>query len=258
MIAVESVSFGYGGAVVLDGVGLVAESGDTVGLIGPNGSGKSTVLRLIYRALRPHDGTVAIDGRPVRGLRGRALAARLAVVVQESPAETPVTVAETVLLGRAPWAGAVRGYTREDRVRAAAALERVGARHLADRGFAELSGGERQRVLIARALAQCADHVLLDEPTNHLDVRYQHELLALVRGLDATSIVVLHDLNLAARYCDRLVLLDRGRVVAAGSVEDVLTPELLEPVYQVTVRRVEAFGAVQLLFGPREPAAVAS
>src|SRR5690606_19711460 len=112
-------------------------------------------------------------------------------------ADTPITVAEMVLLGRSPWAGAFQGYSHADRVAAAAAMRRVGIRELAERAYASLSGGERQRVLIARALAQQADHILLDEPTNHLDVRYQHELLGLVRELDVTTVVVLHDLNLA-------------------------------------------------------------
>ncbi|MEV0294839.1 ABC transporter ATP-binding protein [Nocardia sp. NPDC050710] len=252
MITVRDIGFAYGGAVVLDGVGLVAEPGDIVGLIGPNGSGKSTLLRLIYRALRPTSGMVTVDDIPVAGLRGRALAERLAVVTQESSADTPMTVTESVLLGRAPWASAVQGISRADRITAAAALERVGARHLAERPFAHLSGGERQRVLIARALAQQADHLLLDEPTNHLDIGYQHELLGLVGDLPGTTtIVVLHDLNLAARYCDRLVLLNHGRVRAAGTVDEVLTPDILEPVYGVAVQRADAFGAPQLLFGPR-------
>ncbi|MBF5001842.1 ABC transporter ATP-binding protein [Nocardia sp. BSTN01] len=253
MITVDDVGFSYGGQIVLDGVALVAEPGTAVGLIGPNGSGKSTLLRLLYRALRPQSGVVSVDDTPVEVLRGRALAARLAVVAQESPAEAPITVAETVLLGRAPWAGALQGYSRADRAAAAAALTRVGARHLADRPYTALSGGERQRVLIARALAQQADHLLLDEPTNHLDIGYQHELLGLIRDLaTTTTLVVLHDLNLAARYCDRLVLLHRGRVAAAGSIADVLTPAILEPVYGVRVHTSAAFGATQLLFGPRE------
>ncbi|MBL1079468.1 ABC transporter ATP-binding protein [Nocardia sp. 2] len=251
MITVEDVGFDYSGAVVLAGVGLIAESGTTVGLIGPNGSGKSTLLRVIYRALRPRTGAVVIDGTPMTALRGRELAARLAVVSQDAPTDAPLTVSEMVLLGRAPWAGAFQGYSRADRITAATALTRVGARHLADRSFATLSGGERQRVLIARALAQQAQHLLLDEPTNHLDIRYQHELLGLVRDLAVSTIVVLHDLNLAARYCDSLVLIDRGGVVAAGPVERVLTPEILEPVYQVTVERSSAFGSLQLLFGPK-------
>ncbi|WP_278263101.1 ABC transporter ATP-binding protein [Nocardia sp. AG03] len=251
MITVDQLRFSYDGRITLDDITFHTERGETVGLIGPNGSGKSTLLRLMYRALRPAGGTVVIDETPVADLRGRDLAARLAVVAQESPPDTPVTVAETVLLGRSPWVGAFQGYSRADRIAAAAALERVGARGLADRAYATLSGGERQRVLIARALAQQADHLLLDEPTNHLDIRYQHELLGLVRELaTTTTIVVLHELNLAARYCDRLVLLDGGRIVAAGPVEEVLTPRVLEPVYGITVRRTSAFGAVQLLFGP--------
>ncbi|MGV9408374.1 ABC transporter ATP-binding protein [Nocardia sp. NPDC003693] len=251
MITVDQISFAYGGRITLDNITFRADTGSVIGLIGPNGSGKSTLLRLMYRALRLVSGSILVDETPVDGLRGRAMAARLAVVAQESPPDTPVTVAETVLLGRSPWVGAFQGYSRDDRIAAAAALEHVGARALADRPFATLSGGERQRVLIARALAQQADHLLLDEPTNHLDIRYQHELLSLVRGLtETTTIVVLHELNLAARYCDRLVLLDRGTVAAAGTVDEVLTPPVLEPVYGITVRRTEAFGAVQLLFGP--------
>lgn len=252
MISAHEVSFGYDGSFALSGVGLVAETGSTVGLIGPNGSGKSTLLRVIYRALRPRTGTVLIDGTAVSDLRGRQLAARLAVVTQENPVQTPLTVTDMVMLGRAPWAGPVRGYSQADHQVAAAALHRVGARELAERAFATLSGGERQRVLIARALAQQADHLLLDEPTNHLDIHYQHELLSLLTELAATTVIVLHDLNLAARYCDRIVLLDSGRVVAAGGVDDVLTPRLLEPVYGVRVQRSSAFGATQLLFGPSD------
>jgi iron complex transport system ATP-binding protein len=155
-----------------------------------------------------------------------------------------------VMLGRTPWAGAVRGYSRADHIIVAEALLRVGARELADRPFATLSGGERQRVLIARALAQQADHLLLDEPTNHLDIRYQHELLSFLGELAVTTVIVLHDLNLAARYCDSAVLLNRGLVAAAGAIDEVLTPEVLEPVYGVQVQRAAAFDSFQLLFGP--------
>jgi iron complex transport system ATP-binding protein len=250
MISAADIRFGYGGELVLAGVSLTAATGSTVGLVGPNGSGKSTLLRVIYRALRPRCGAVLIDGTAVSALSGRELAGRLSVVTQESPAEAPVTVADMVMLGRTPWAGAVRGYSRADHVIVAEALLRVGARELADRPFATLSGGERQRVLIARALAQQADHLLLDEPTNHLDIRYQHELLCFLGELAVTTVVVLHDLNLAARYCDSAVLLDRGLVAAAGAIDEVLTPEVLEPVYGVQVQRAAAFGCFQLLFGP--------
>jgi iron complex transport system ATP-binding protein len=250
MISATDIQIGYGSELVLAGVSLTAQTGSTVGLVGPNGSGKSTLLRVIYRALRPRNGTVLIDGSAVSALSGRELAGRLAVVSQESPAEGPVTVADMVMLGRTPWAGTACGYSRADHVIVAEALLRVGARELADRPFAALSGGERQRVLIARALAQQADHLLLDEPTNHLDIRYQHELLSFLGELAVTTVIVLHDLNLAARYCDRAVLLNRGRVAAAGAIDEVLTPEVLEPVYGVRVQRAAAFGSFQLLFGP--------
>ncbi len=130
------------------------------------------------------------------------------------------------------------------------ALRRVGLRDLADRNLATLSGGEKQRTLIARALAQQADHLLLDEPTNHLDIHYQHEVLELVRNLDVATVLVLHDLNLAARYCDHLVLLDKGHLACAGATAEVLTPDVLEPVYRVTVRVLHDEDAPQLIFRP--------
>jgi iron complex transport system ATP-binding protein len=133
---------------------------------------------------------------------------------------------------------------------AADALACVGARHLGERAFGTLSGGEKQRVLIARAVAQQTDHLLLDEPTNHLDIRYQHEILQIVRSLAVSTVVVLHDLNLAARYCDKVVLLEEGRVSCVGTPREVLTPTILEPIYGVGVRCLDDRGVVQLLFSP--------
>jgi len=251
VIRAAGVHVAYGSTPVLHGVDLEAVDGKVVGLLGPNGSGKTTLLRTLYGALRPRAGSVQVDGDDLAALPTREVARRISVVVQEHGDELPVTVAEMVLLGRTPHHGTFARTTPEDVEVAADALHRVGGIHLAGRAFADLSGGERQRVLLARALAQSADHLLLDEPTNHLDVRYQHEVLDLVRRLGATVVVVLHDLNLAATYCDRVVLLHAGRVVAAGTPSDVLTPDALEPVYEVRVRRVEVDGGVQLGFRPR-------
>lgn len=250
MISAANVTFAYDGSPVLAGVGLKAYSGGVVGLIGPNGSGKTTLLRILYAALSPLGGTVLVDDQPVATLTGRHLPQRIAVVAQESPPELPITVAEMVLLGRSPHRSSLQAYRAEDHRIAAAALRRVGLRELAERPYHALSGGEKQRTLIARAIAQQAGHLLLDEPTNHLDVRYQHEVLQLVRALDITTVVVLHDLNLAARYCDHLVLLDRGTVVKAGRVAEVLTPRVLEPVYRISVRTIEDTDCLQLLFRP--------
>jgi len=256
VIVGEALSWSYGSTRVLDRVDLAAGGGRVLGLIGPNGSGKTTLLRLLYGALSGPAGTVRVDGDDLGGLGARETARRLAVVVQESGGETTATVAEVVLLGRAPHLGSFQRAGTRDHEVVVRALSRVGASHLAGRGFAGLSGGERQRVLIARALAQEATHLLLDEPTNHLDIRYQHEVLGLVRGLargsGTTVVVVLHDLNLAAHYCDDLVLLGGGEVRAAGPVDEVLRPPVLEPVYGIGVRRVESGGRLHLLFHPRE------
>lgn len=248
MIDAKGLTFAYGKEPLLDSVDLTATDGKVTALLGPNGSGKTTLLRLLYASLVPQAGVVTLEDRPVSALSPREIARDVGVVVQESPAELPQTVAEMVLLGRSVHHGSFGRMTVQDHRLAADALARVGARHLADRSVSNLSGGEKQRVLIARTLAQQATHLLLDEPTNHLDIRYQHEVLSLVRSLGVTTIVVLHDLNLAARYCDAVVLLDRGDVRAAGTPHEVLTPEHLEPVYGVRVRRIEDDGLVQLLF----------
>jgi iron complex transport system ATP-binding protein len=250
VISANDVSVAYDHTLVLDGVRLRAGPDEVVGLIGPNGSGKTTFLRTLYAALRPRAGLVTLDDEPITTLRGPELARRVAVVAQETPTDLPVTVADMVLLGRAPHRRALAAFTREDHQAVAAALNRVGARELADRRFATLSGGEKQRVLVARTLAQQADHLLLDEPTNHLDIRYQHELLRMVGQLGVTTVVVLHDLNLAARYCTKLVLLERGRVAAAGTPEEVLTPDTLRGVYAIDVERVTVGGCLQLVFSP--------
>jgi iron complex transport system ATP-binding protein len=251
VISASDISFAYDGSVVLEGAELLAKPGEIVGLIGPNGSGKTTLLRILYAALKPSAGFVSLDDMSIESLSISDIAQRIGVVAQESPSEIPLTVGEMVLLGRSTRRSALERYKREDYRIAAWALTRVGARHLADRNFGNLSGGEKQRVLIARTLAQQTDHLLLDEPTNHLDIRYQHDLLELVRTLGVTTVLVLHDLNLAGRYCDRLVLLDRGKIVASGTPEDVLTSAVLEPVYGVCVRRVEDPDCVQLVFRTR-------
>lgn len=251
MIAAESVSWSYGDKVVIDGVSLQAKSGRVLGLIGPNGSGKTTLLRLLYGALRTRGGAVRVEGESLGSLSPQVAAKSLAVVVQESAGETTLTVAEMVMLGRLPHLSTFQRTSAHDREIVAQCLERVGVLHLAARPFGGLSGGERQRALIARALAQEATHILLDEPTNHLDIRYQHEVLSIVKEIEATTVVVLHDLNLAARYCDDLVLLSQTGVAATGTVDEVLKSELLTQVYGIEVQRLEMAGHIHLLFHPQ-------
>lgn len=254
LLEARGVRLSYGARTVVDAVDLVVRPRTVVGVVGPNGSGKTSLLRLLSGELRPESGTVVVEGGSPTALGPRELARRLAVVAQdETLAETPLTAAELVLLGRTPHLGPFQRPGREDLTIVTDSLRRVGALDLAAREVATLSGGERQRVLIARALAQGARTLLLDEPTNHLDIRYQHDALGLVRGLadgGAGCVVVLHDLNLAARYCDHLVVLDAGRVAASGVPARVLVPETLEPVYHVGMHRLDLDGVPHLAFHP--------
>jgi iron complex transport system ATP-binding protein len=249
MIRAEEVTFRYDGAEILKGVDLLAKPGGVLGLIGPNGSGKSTLLRCLHGELRPSQGAVFLDDRAVDELSVRQIALRVGVVAQDSSPMIAMSVPDFVLLGRIPHRRDLEKFTAEDRRVAAEALERVGALGLVDRRLDQLSGGERQRVAIARCLAQETATLLLDEPTNHLDIRYQHEVLRLVRALGITTVVVLHDLNLAARFCDEVALLHATRIVAHGTVDEVLRPEVLAPVYGLAVKRIELEGSIHLIFG---------
>ncbi|MFW6723321.1 ABC transporter ATP-binding protein [Streptomyces sp. MAR4 CNY-716] len=232
-LRLESVTVAAGGRTLVDAVSLDVAPGEVVGLVGPNGAGKTTLLRTVYRALRPTSGRVLLDGEDVRDLPAKRLARRLAAVLQEIPGAFELTVYDVVAMGRTPHKRAFAGDDDADRAVIAGSLAAVGAGELAGAPFDRLSGGEKQRVLIARALAQRAGTMVLDEPTNHLDLRHQLDALRLVRGLGATALVALHDLNLAAAFCDRICVLRAGRTVAAGPPAEVLTPALLADVYGV-------------------------
>ncbi|WP_129788158.1 ABC transporter ATP-binding protein [Promicromonospora panici] len=229
----QRLSWRRGGTLVVDGVTLRPEPGSTVGLLGPNGSGKSSLLRLLQGMSRPDSGTVMLDGVDLAQLHRREVARAVASVTQHADTDVDIVVRDVVRLGRTPHRSAFGGELARDERIIAEALEHVGLTAKADRLWHTLSGGERQRVHIARALAQEPRELLLDEPTNHLDIRHQLELLELVAALPVTAVVALHDLNLAAMFCDTVVVLRRGRVVAAGTPAEVLTSELIAEVYGV-------------------------
>ncbi|GAA2958070.1 ABC transporter ATP-binding protein [Streptomyces enissocaesilis] len=233
-LTAEDLSYGTGGRHLVDGVTLTAADGETVGLVGPNGSGKTTLLRCVYGTLRPTHGRVLLDGDDLHTMSARARARRIATVPQDGRADFELTVREVVAMGRSPHKRFWEQDTETDADLVRTALARVGVADLAERGFPSLSGGERQRTLMARALVQQPALVVLDEPTNHLDIRYQLEILSLVRDLGTTNLLALHDLNLAAYYCDRIYVLDGGRVVASGPPQEVLTAGLLRTVYGVS------------------------
>jgi iron complex transport system ATP-binding protein len=222
------------GIAIVSGIDLIADPGEFIGIVGPNGSGKSTLLRTLYRAVQPSAGVVSVGGDDLwRTLSAKASARRVAAVPQDSSTEFDLSVTEMVFMGRAPHQRAFALDTRQDRDIVQASLARVGMAESAHRRFSTLSGGEKQRVLLARALAQRSRALILDEPTNHLDVAAQLELLELIRELRITTIAAIHELNLAAAYCDRVYVLSHGKVVAAGPVFEVLTTELVAEVFGV-------------------------
>ncbi|MEU6043256.1 ABC transporter ATP-binding protein [Streptomyces griseus] len=233
-LTVDRVHVELEGTPVLQGVDLEVLPGAVVGLVGPNGSGKSTLLRTVYRSLRPTRGIVRVGEDDVWRLAPRTAARRTAAVLQDPVGSTGgLSAAEIVELGRTPHHGLIGREGPDDRRAVAEAIDRCGVRPFAAREYATLSGGERQRVLLARALAQEPRLLVLDELTNHLDIRARFELLDLIRSTGVSTLAVLHDLDLAARLCDRVIVLDEGRVVAAGHVLDALTPQIMADVFGV-------------------------
>jgi len=238
------------GRLVVDEVSLQVEDGTTVGLLGPNGSGKSSLIRILAGLRPPDSGDVLLDGSPLAGMSRRRLARRLAVVEQEPATSQDLRVRDVVALGRIPHRPAWAPDSAHDRAVIDEAAAHAGIADRLDQRFSTLSGGERQRTQIARALAQEPEILLLDEPTNHLDVRHQLALLSLVRRMPTTCLVALHDLNLAAAYCDQVFVLSEGRVVAGGPPAQALTETLIAEVYGVRARVHHDDGVVIRFLGP--------
>ncbi|WP_394618306.1 ABC transporter ATP-binding protein [Lentzea sp. JNUCC 0626] len=251
-IEVAGLSWGVPGKTIVRDVSLVVEPGETVGLIGPNGSGKSSLLRCVAGLRAPSGGVVRYDGVEIGSWPARDRARKLAFVEQTADTESDLRVAEVAMLGRTAHRSRWRGPSAADHAIVAAELEKLDLTSLADRPWKQLSGGERQRAHLARALAQRTSALLLDEPTNHLDVRHQLELMELAARTPQTVVVALHDLALAARYCDRLVLMHGGTVVASGPAEEVLTAPLLRSVFDVEAE-IGRDGLGHLAVGYREP-----
>ena len=239
-LRLEGVSFGYGeGPDLIRGLDLSLGPGELLGVIGPNGAGKSTLVGLASGALTPRQGEIFLEGRALPAWRPRERARAMALVPQDPPLASPFTVEQTVLMGRSPHLGFLALEGPADLAAAEAAMEATDTAHLAPRPLSQLSGGERQRVLIARALAQGAHTLLCDEPTAHLDLRHQVAVLDLLRAHcqaeGHAALVVLHDLNLASAWCDRLLLLDKGAPRALGPPSEVLSYGLITEVYQTEV-----------------------
>jgi ABC-type cobalamin/Fe3+-siderophores transport system ATPase subunit len=252
---VQSVRFRYRAGKwedagwALDGITFQVKEGEVLGIVGPNGSGKTSLLKLLARIISPQEGTLYLFGKNLKVMTPREVARLVGVVPQDTQQLFPFTVAETVLMGRFPhrphdrWSGGFGWENQEDLAVAQQAMTTMDIAHLAHRSVTDLSGGERQRTVIARALAQASKIMLLDEPTAFLDLQHQIDICTVLRRLKEecglTVVLVSHDLNLVSQYCDRLLLLDNGRVFRLGHSEEVIQPEVLESVYgcQVLVDR---------------------
>jgi len=252
---IKDLGFGYGGEPVLKEIGMDLGRSELLGVVGPNGSGKSTLIRCIDGILKPDKGSILLNGNALAKMQQMEIARQLGYVPQNAPRTFPVTVFDAVLMGRRPHLSWNSG--KKDRSRVVEALKRLDISHLALRNFNELSGGEQQRVLIARALAQEADVLLLDEPTSNLDIRHQLEVMEIMgqlvsqKGLSA--VIAIHDLNLASRYADRVVMMKQGKVFASGTPSQVFTPGNIASVYGVesTVEKKNGF----LFIIPQKPVA---
>lgn len=239
MINLKQVSFSYGDTPVLHHIDLLVQEGEMVALLGPNGSGKTTLIKLLSGVLRPTAGDIHLDGSVLSRMKRRQVAQRVAVVPQQFSMPFAFTVREVVLLGRTPFLSLFSDEGEQDHRVVQQAIERIGIAALKERFFNELSGGERQKAILAMALAQEPKILLLDEPTAHLDINHQVEILDLVKSLNreqgVTVIGAMHDLNLAALYFDRLLLLKEGRIFADGTPEKLLTVETIEEVFAASV-----------------------
>jgi len=248
-VKAEDIKLSYGAEAILKGVSMEAGNREFVGLIGPNGSGKSTLLKCVYRVLSPDKGAVFLDGKPLKDMNYKTSARSLGVVAQHNYYNFDFSVREVVLMGRSPHKKALERDNAEDYAIVAEALKTVGMAEVVDRGFWTPSGAGQKRGVLARALAQQTPCLILDEPTNHLDITHQLQLLKIVKKLDATVISAIHDLNIAAMFCDRIYVLKNGEIVAQGTPREILTRELIREIYEVESDIVEdSKGNMHILF----------
>lgn len=232
-LIIDNLNFSYGDTNAAQDICLSVDKGEFVGLIGPNGSGKSTVLKNIYRALTPDSGKVTLDGDDLFSLSHKEAALKLGVVGQENDVPFDFLVEEIVAMGRSPHKKLFDFDNNKDKAIVHHALEHLGMENMAKRNYLHISGGEKQRVLIARVIAQECDFFLFDEPTNHLDVGYQMQIFDFVKRLGVTVLSAIHDLNMAALYCDRIFVLKSGGIVLQGRPEEILTAQNIFDVYGV-------------------------
>lgn len=233
LLTVEHLSWCTDGNLILDDISFTVPQGSFMGILGPNGAGKSSLLRCLYRFVKPDQGKVSFKEHNIWQINANDYAKSVAVVLQETPSHFNLTVYDVVGLGLIPHKGIFERVNKADDEKIAQAIEQVGLAHKVRQNFEYLSGGEKQRALIARAIVQSPSLLIMDEPTSHLDVRYQIQIMALAKSLGITVIASFHDLNLASAMCDTLLVLNQGKLVCQGSPNEVLTKEMLSNVFGV-------------------------
>jgi iron complex transport system ATP-binding protein len=233
VLKAEALTWQVDNTTIINDVDFSILAGETVAIVGPNGAGKTSLLKCLYGEYKDHQSKIMLNGQPLSLLSGKQIAQKIAVVSQHSESAFNLTVIDIVRMGLIPHKGLFDIDTEADDSKINHALKKVDLLAKHKQYFNTLSGGEQQRVLIARAIVQSPDLLIMDEPTNHLDIYYQHQILTLAKQLDITLILTIHDLNLAAQYCDRIVLLDKGKVLADDTPEQVLNTTLLHQVFKL-------------------------
>ena len=253
-LSIESITYSINSKLIVDGVDLGVEEGSFVGLVGPNGCGKSTLLKNIYKVYTPDSGKVYIDGKDLAELSSRETALEMSVMQQENVVEFDMSVYDMVMLGRFAHQKMFGNDMAHEREIVESAIEEVGLSGYEQRSFLSLSGGEKQRTLVARALVQQAKLIILDEPTNHLDIGYQYQIMTILKNQGLTVFSSIHDLNIAACYCDKIVLMKKGKIVDIGTPWEVLVPEKIKELFgvdaQITVNEVT--GRPNIMFTPSD------
>ena len=251
-LSVENITVKINKVDIVKSISLHAQKGDFVGILGPNGSGKSTFLKSIYGVLNYDNGCIKLDGKDIKTISLSDIAKDMAVVGQFNTINFDLSVFDILLMGRSPHLGTWKKESEEDYKIALNAIKKVGMEKSLDRSFATLSGGEKQRVVLARALTQQPQVLILDEPTNHLDIKYQIEILSLVKDLGICVVAALHDLALAAQFCNEIYLIKNGELRACGKPKDIITTEMVKEVYEIDCDIVynENTGAMMISYYP--------
>ena len=256
MIKLETrgITYSIDGKIIIDGIDISVKEGEFVGIVGPNGCGKSTLLKNIYKVFTPDSGAAFIDGEDLSKLSNRKTAKKMSVMQQENIVDFDMTVYDMVMLGRFAHQKLFSGSSEEDRTIVNEYIKEVGLSGYENRHFLSLSGGEKQRTLLARALSQKAPVILLDEPTNHLDIGYQYQIMNILKRQNLTILCCVHDLNIAAAYCDRIILMENKKIFDVGSPKEMLTRENIRTLFDIDTMIIEneKTGRLNIIFMPEE------